>query len=192
MRVILRKLLNRLREFRLVEDGVAAVEFAGILPMLLLLYIGSVEASALISMDRRVQQVAGSIGDLVARSDTAITTDILKDYFTAAGGVMTPFPVDGLRQIVTQVLVKADGSGASVVWSKQYLNGAYATGTSYPANSAYTLPAEMRTIAKGSYVIVSEVTYSYLPIYGIVYDKPILLYRQNFFMPRFGGSITVN
>ena len=48
MRVILRKLLNRLREFRLVEDGVAAVEFAGILPMLLLLYIGSVEASALV------------------------------------------------------------------------------------------------------------------------------------------------
>ena len=48
-----------------------------------------------------------------------------------------------------------------------------------------------RTIAKGSYVIVSEVTYSYLPIYGMVYDKPILLYRQNFFMPRFGGSITV-
>ena len=55
MRALWRRLAAKIRRLRLVEDGVAAVEFARILPVLLLVYIGSVEASALITMDRRVQ-----------------------------------------------------------------------------------------------------------------------------------------
>jgi Flp pilus assembly protein TadG len=192
MRALCKSLIERLRAFRLVEDGVAAVEFALILPMLFILYIGSVEASALISMDRRVQSVAGSLGDLVARSNKTLTSTTMTDYFRAARGMMTPYPAEGLRQVVTQVQVAADGSGAVVVWSKQYVDGVYSNGVTHTVNSAFDLDEKMREIAKGNYVIVSEVSLSYLPLYGLVIKQPISLYRENYFMPRFGGTITVN
>lgn len=192
MRALWSRLIGHLKAFRLVEDGVAAVEFALILPFMLMLYVGSVEASALISMDRRVQSVAGSLGDLVARSNKTLTATTMTDYFRAARGMMTPYPTDALQQVVTQVKVADDGSGAVVVWSKQYSNGIYANSASYPVDSAFNLPKDMRTVAKGSYVIVSRVSLSYLPLYGIILQQPIALYRENYFMPRFGGTISVN
>ncbi|WEK03573.1 MAG: pilus assembly protein [Candidatus Devosia phytovorans] len=176
--------------------GAAAVEFALILPAMLILYIGANEASALITVDRRVQSVSGTLGDLVARSDTTISSDTMKEYLAAAGGVMTPFPTTDLKQYVTQVKVDADGKTARVVWAKQYINGVYSTNTARPVNSVYALKSASSTtsamaeIAKGNYVIVAEATTSYLPFYGIVINKPVTLYRENFFMPRFGGSIS--
>lgn len=192
MRALWSRVMGRLQAFRLVDDGVAAVEFALILPFMLVLYIGSVEASMLISMDRRVQSVAGSLGDLVARSNKTLTATTMTDYFKAARGMMTPYPTDALEQVVTQVKVANDGSGAVVVWSKQYINGVYADGTSHAVDSELNLPDDMLDVAKGNYVIVSEVSLSYLPLYGIVLQQPISLYRENYFMPRFGGTISVN
>lgn len=187
-----RNLLTRLRQFRRGEDGVAAVEFALILVPMLLLYIGTMEASTLISLDRRLQSVSGAVGDLVARSDTTITAATLTDYFRASGGIVTPFPLDGLKQVVTQLQVSTDGKTAKVVWSREYVNGTYGVGTDYPLNTLYPLRQAMIDISKGKSVIVAEASYPYLPLYGIVIDKPIPLYRENFFLPRFGGTITAN
>jgi Flp pilus assembly protein TadG len=186
-----RNLVKRWRRLSIAEEGTAAVEFALILPLMLLVYVGSVEASALISMDRRVQSVAGALGDLVARTDANLPADMLTDYFQAAGGIMTPYPVNTLRQVVTQIEVLNDGT-AKVIWSRQYVNGVHGAGTQYLKDASYTLPDEMTAIARGNFVIVAETTYSYLPLYGIVFEQPIRLHRQNFFLPRFGDSITVN
>ena len=190
----MRALLARLRRLALVEDGVAAVEFALILPIMLLVYIGSVEASLAITMDRKVQLVAGALGDLVARSDTTIPAGMLEDYFQAAGGIMTPYPVGNLKQVVTQVLVSEDGSSATVVWSREYnfSDEEVIVGTDHPQDSSFELPAAMRTVAQGGYVIVAESSYEHTPLSGFVFNQPINLYRENFLLPRFGGSITVN
>lgn len=183
----LQTLLSRMPRFGAAEQGAAVVEFALILPIMLLVYIGSVEGSTLISMDRRVQSVAGSMGDLVARTNTTLETFWLTDYFKASAGIMTPYPVADLKQVVTQVEVKKDGTTA-VLWSYQYVNGVLSKKTDYVAN----LPEEMITISKENFVIVAEASYSYEPISGFVYTQPISLFRQNFFMPRFGGKIDIN
>lgn len=185
-----RKLLRLGRRFG-AETGTAAVEFALILPIMLLVYAGTLEASSLISMDRRVQSVAGALGDLVARSDTTISAATLTDYFRAASGIMIPFPTDEVDQVVTQVEVRNDGT-TRVVWSRQYIEGDYGVGTQHQVGAEFELPDAMIEIARGGHVIVAETSYSYLPLYGIVFDKRVNLYRENFFMPRFGGTITVN
>lgn len=194
MRAAWHGLLARLRRLALVEDGTAVVEFALILPIMLLVYIGSVEASIAISTDRKVQSVAGALGDLVARSDTTITAATLEDYFQAAEGIMTPYPVSELLQTVTQVRVRPDRT-TRVEWSWQYededmAEGAHAVGSTFP------LPAAMINVAldatKDTFVIVSEGSYAHTPITGFIFNEPINLYRENFLMPRFGGSVTVN
>ena len=162
--------------------GVAAVEFALILPIMLMLYVGCIEASVLITMDRKVQSVAGSVGDLVARSDDTISANLLNDYFQAASGILSPYPSETLKQVVTSVEIRLDGT-TRVDWSRGF-NG----GTARTTNASYSLPAEIKDIARGRYVIVAEASTSFQPLLGVVFTQSIPLYRESFFMPRFGGD----
>lgn len=182
----LARILRALR----ADAGVAAVEFALILPVMLLVYLGTLEASTLITMDRKVQSVAGAVGDLVARSDEKITATQMQDYFRAASGIMTPYSPGNVRQVVTAINVAADGT-TSVVWTRQYLNGTYSATTPHTVGDAFPLPQEMIDISLDRMVIAAEADYSYTPLLGIVIDAPINLYRSNFFMPRFGGDIAL-
>jgi Flp pilus assembly pilin Flp len=178
--------------FRAAETGVAAVEFALILPIMLWVYIGMVEASALISMDRKIQTISGAVGDLVAREDGEITSTMLGDYVKVASGIMTPYPIAPLEQIITQVVVDADGI-ATVDWSQRYVGEALQpTGAREVGEEYEGLPAEIIDIALDQYVIVAESRYSYLPLYGIVFDQPVNLYRENFYLPRFGAQIVLD
>lgn len=184
--------LDRIRaglaRLRRAERGAAAVEFALILPIMLLVYIGSMEASTLISMDRKVQSIAGSVGDLVARTDKVLPASQMRDFFRAASGIMTPFSSDPVLQVVTAVNVSNDGV-ARVAWSRQFIGGVYSTSTRYPQNSVFPLPAEMIDISKGQMVIAAEASYAYTPLFGIVFNQPVNLYRSSFYLPRFGVPI---
>lgn len=183
----LARLLRRLRHS---DAGTAAVEFALILPVMLLVYLGSIEASALISMDRKIQMVTGAVGDLVSRVDTTISAATLTDYFKAANGMMTPYPTADMVQVITQMEIKSDGT-TRVDWSRQFTNGVLTTSTKYTAGmTTRKIPQEMINISKGNYIIVSETGTSYLPLYGIVFKTAIPLYRENYYMLRFGGKIT--
>lgn len=172
------------------DKGVAAVEFALILPVMLLVYLGTLEASTLITMDRKVQSVAGAVGDLVARADETITASTLQDYFRAASGIMTPYSPANVRQVVTAVEVRADGT-TRVIWTRQYQNGLYSSTTPHAVDATFPLPTEMIDISLGRTVIATEASYSYTPLLGIVINTPVNLYRSNFFMPRFGGTIAL-
>lgn len=174
----------RLKRFAVAREGVAAVEFALVLPVMLLLYVGSIELSDLISVDRRITVMAGTVGDLTARADGQIYESELNDYFNAAEEIMTPYKTTGLMQLITSVKVSADGATATVRWSKQSGGATVKT-----VGSLVTLPVEIRNISKDKYVIVSETSYSYMPLLGIVFKNAVSLFRQNFHLPRFGDEI---
>ena len=186
MRARLTPLLRALRGFRHNAEGVAAIEFALVFPVMLLVYLGTMEASTLISADRRVQTVAAAVGDLVSRAKGKIPACDIKDYFKAASGIMQPYDDTALQQVVTSVHVAADGT-TLVEWSKsEDGSGTYTVGATYP------LPQAMKDIALDAHVIVSEASYAYPPITGFIYDQPIQLRRENFYLPRYGGSIVVD
>jgi Flp pilus assembly protein TadG len=153
-------LLQRVRRLRRDEDGTAVVEFALILPFLLLLFLGSIEASSLITVDRRVNVISGTLGDLVARTEDSINASTLTDYFTAAQNIIFPYPTGTLTQAVTFVEVAANGT-TKVLWSCAY-NG----GTARTVDSAYALPTKMNELSRDGWIVVSETTYSYTPVLG--------------------------
>jgi Flp pilus assembly protein TadG len=174
---------------RFIGDARAAavVEFALILPVLLLLYLGSIEASSLITVDRRVNIISGTVGDLVARwnpDDGQIPGATLNDYFEASEGIIYPYSTTGLMQVVSVVEVEDDGT-TKVMWSCGYNGGSKRT-----TNSEYpSLPANVNLIARGSYVIASETSYSYKPMLGLVFTEALNLYQQGFYLPRYANSI---
>jgi Flp pilus assembly protein TadG len=172
------------------DSGVAAVEFALILPIMVFVYVGTLDGSLLITTDRKVQSAAGAVGDLVARADETLTTSQLRDFFLAASGIMTPYSTTRLEQVVTAVRVDEDGD-TEVVWTRQYADGELSSTTRHTVGDTYPLPSEMIDISLGRMVIASEASYTYTPVAALVFSAPINLYRSSFFMPRFGGEIAL-
>lgn len=184
MRALLRKWQILIRRFQRSRTGAAAVEFALILPFMLTLYVGSVEASSLFTVDRRVSVISASVADLVSRWDQSTKGNMpsatLTDYFKAAAGIMIPYSTTGLKQVISSVKVDASGNG-KVVWSIGY-NGAAARA----ANSNYAISsAQVKSLAAGGTVIVAEAGYSYKPVLGIVFTTPVNLYSESVYFPRF-------
>ncbi|WP_417310584.1 TadE/TadG family type IV pilus assembly protein [Devosia sp.] len=177
-----------MRQFRTQERGVAAVEFALILPFLLLLYFGTVEAASLYTVDRRVYTIAGTMGDLVSREDTSIATATLNDYFAAAQNIMRPYSTNGLRQVLSLIEVADDGS-VTVSWSRGF-NG----GIAREADSQFPLDAneQLNLMARGDFLVVSEIEYAYTPMFGMVISGPINLNRAEYYLPRFEGGIALD
>lgn len=184
------RLRHWLRAFRHAQQGVAAVEFALVVPIMLVIYMGTLEASSLIAMDRKVQSVAGAVGDLVARADKTLSETRVRDYFRAASGIMTPNDANGVEQIVTAVNVSSTGV-TTIAWSRAYKNGSYLTTTRRVVGQSFPLPAEMIAISKGRQVIAGEAIQPYRPILGLVFDQTVNLYRSSFYLPRFEGTITL-
>ncbi|WDR06777.1 pilus assembly protein [Devosia rhodophyticola] len=186
---LIKLLRSRFNGFARANEAVAAVEFALILPVMLLVYIGSVEASSLITTDRRVQTITGTLGDLVARSNEKIPVASLINFFEAAEGIMVPFSTASLVQVVTSVRVNNDGT-TTVLWSRQYQNNTMSSGgRAHSVNQPYALPSAITDISLGESVIVAETFYTFTPSFNIVYNGTIPLYRENFYLPRFETDI---
>lgn len=186
-RLLLERRLRRLADD---ERGAAAVEFALIVPFLLLLYMGSIEASTLFTVDRRVEVISSTMADLVARwnpNQGTITKATVLDYFKASEGIIVPYPTTGLKQVVSFVRVPVTGN-ATVVWSCSY-NG----GTALAKNATYTVATNMRSLVTGGtstgYLVTTKVDYPYLPVLGMVFTSAINLGTESQFLPRFGTEL---
>lgn len=194
---LLKNAVLAVRRLRRNDEAVAAVEFALIVPFLITLYFGSIEAAALFTVDKRLSSISSTIGDLVAQwdpSDGDLTTGTggtLTDYLNASTGIMTPYSTTGLKIVVTLVQVKNDKS-TKVLWSKANSAGApKTTGAAYTDLSQTNAP-QMNDAAKGGCVVAAEVTYSYLPMLGQVLKVALNLKHTNYFLPRFGSSAPID
>ena len=89
------------RTSRLRRDigGAAAIEFAFIVPLMVVMFIGTVELSQAITVDRRVNQVASSTGDLVARTN-ALTTSEMSAIMGVIEQLLNPYDSTPLKLTV--------------------------------------------------------------------------------------------
>ena len=172
--------MGLMRRFARDSRGVAAVEFALIAPVMILLYCGVAEVGQAIIADSRTSHVASAVGDLVAQTDTVSTGD-LSDIFSIGATIMSPYPPSALQMRVTSVTANAAGQPL-VDWSRGY--GGYAT---LPVGSAATVPI---TLAAGDSVIMAQSQYQYTSV--IRYLLPnALTYKAAFYLrPRRSNQVT--
>jgi Flp pilus assembly protein TadG len=174
-----RLISRRLRRFTADERGVSAVEFAMLLPLMLTLYLGTVEVSQGIGADRKVTLTARTVGDLVAQV-SSIDNAGMTNSLNAAAAVMAPFPVGKLTVTVSSLSIDANGT-ATVDWSDS-LNG-----TARTKGSTVTLPAALDI--PNTSLIWSEVQFAYTPVIGYVISGTLNLKDQIYMRPRL--SVTV-
>ena len=168
-----------LRRFRDDKRGVSAVEFAMLLPLMLTLYIGGVEVSSAIAVDRKVTLVARTLGDLVAQSTSLNATD-MTNILNAATTVIQPYSDSLVKITVSRVDVDAQGA-AKVIWSKTK------NGTARAANSGVTLPAALNTA--NTSLVWAESEYAYTPAIGYVITGTMTLKDQIYMRPRLSDAV---
>lgn len=180
-------LLHKIGRFSRDARGVAAVEFALILPLMLLLYLGSVEATQLYTTDRRVATIAGTVADLVSRSKVTVKGTVLADYFDAATNVLKPGATATLVQVVSLVSIDDDGL-ATVVWSAASPPGEARTAEDeFPLDADTEISQVVR--AASGFVVVGEARYPYVPMTGFGITETINLGHVEYFLPRREESI---
>ena len=150
------------RRFGRTTDGVAAIEFALIVPIMLTMFIGVVELSQAITVDRRVSQVASTTADLVARQ-RQITTTTLNGYMLIITELMSPYAAGPLKMTIANVYnTTGVPATARVCWFYQYNTGVetLTKGGNYTGMPAGVLD----TTAGGTSVVVVKVKYLYQPV----------------------------
>ena len=165
--------LRRMMTLRGDARGVSAVEFALILPILVLLYLGCVEVSLALTVDRKVTTAGSVVGDLVAQSAKLCTADI-NNIFDATTSVLTPYPAAPLKIIVSYVTI--DDSGAKVVWSEAKND------TKRAAGSKIILPPDVSVA--GTDLVVAEVSYLYAPTFGQAIKENLTFADTFYLRPR--------
>ena len=173
-RVVRRPKWRGLRGLRDNERGISAVEFALIAPLLIMLYLGAIELSLLMDVNRRVTQTAASLGDLTARLST-VTDDDMREMFAAAEIMMQPYDANDAGMRITSIVDKGDGR-AKVAWSDGHILPAYSTGT------IIDLPAGIMP-SPGS-IIMTEVNYDYKSEIGYIISSDRNVSDKFYLRPR--------
>ncbi len=175
-----------LRRFTDDKRGVSAIEFAMLLPLMITLYLGTVEISQGVAIDRKVTLTARTLADLASQSQT-LTNAQLQDLLRASAAVMTPYndaPTGPAKLGVTITSVNIDAQGrATVTWS-QTLNG-----TARTPGASLTLPAALAV--PNTSLVWSEATYAYTPTIGYVITSTLNLHDQMYMRPRLSDSVTL-
>ena len=140
----------------LIDDikGFAAVEFAMIVPVMIIMLLGSVEVSEALTVDGRINIVADSVSDMVARSQT-VTANNLRDLMRISDSLMGKYPTEGLKVEVVSLVADPATGVVTVDWS--YNSGGsrpYVQGSNYPG--VWT-----GMVSGGNSLIVAKAKYDY-------------------------------
>ncbi len=167
------------RRFGVDQSGVSAVEFALILPIMLLLYFGAVELGDALTIKRKVTSVTSSLTDLVTQSKTISDSD-MKNILNAAKIMISPYDESKLKIKITGVKIDSKGQ-ATVAWSDA-LND-----TPNAKNASIALPDAVKT--NDSFMVTTEVHYDYTPTFGYVMTGNFDLNDQYYMRPRLSSEV---
>ena len=177
-----------------VQDrrGIAAVEFALILPILVTLFLGIVEVSNLLSADSKMRAVSASVSDLVTQdADGLVSAGDIAIYNLAAVNIMSPIPVNN-RLVVTITTYSVDASAnATVSWRRQLAPPAAPTETIAGACSGAGLPMPLRSTSTLNDVVRVDTSYVWTPMFLPGWTNKTLR-STNFNMPRYSLRLSLD
>lgn len=153
-------LMRRLRAFPLATSGIAAVEFALILPVMLLMYLGMAEVTVAVNVNRKMTILSRTLADLTSRSAGGVNNAEMNSIFGAAMTVMTPYSTADLQMRVSSIVVTTVNGApqARVCWSD---------GRNMPARAVNELvDVPVGFDAPNSSYILAEVENMHTPMLG--------------------------
>lgn len=176
-----RAAIATLRRFGADDRGVSAIEAALLMPFMISLYLGGVQLSQAIDIDRKITQTARTVADLtaqVASTDSAGVTTVLN----AATQVMSPYAdstANASKLMVRVSVIKIDAeSKVTIEWSKAR-NG--------DPLAAVTVPPAL--VIPNTYLVLGEAEYAYKPEIGSALTGTMNLDDRIYMRPRLSANV---
>ena len=169
------------------DRGLSAVEFALLLPVMAIFYLGGVQISMAVSTYRLVNLTANTVTNLVTQYTTISASQQMPDILNAATQVMYPVTAldanvkNDIKVVVSLISIDKNGN-ATVAWS-QTLNG-----TARTVGQAVTVPAALDI--PNTNIVLGETTYAYNPVIDFLNLGTFNLGSSIYMVPR--ASITIN
>lgn len=183
------------------QHGVALIEFALALPLLLILFIGLVETAYLTLHYQKIDKLSSSMSDFVTQGST-ISRAELDSFGLAVPQIMRPFTFSGtvIFSSASRILRPNGGTPAICRNRNPCVDWQYSILGSDPSqigapNSPPTLPGGYQLIADQG-VIVAEVYLNYRPVLAASANfisgfRPKTLYKASLTKPRQGALTTL-
>jgi Flp pilus assembly protein TadG len=178
------------RNLRYDQSGIAAVEFALILPIMLLLFLGSFETTNLVLAYMKLEASAETAADLVAqtRVNTVLQSTDFTNITNAAKQVLSPLPTSGVLLKIAYASVTYNTGSAVIDWHTEVNSATPITTATIPNNASL---ANLGNQASGSTdsVIIVTLTYSYSSPYTYMLSSSYTLTESAFNRPRYMNCV---
>jgi Flp pilus assembly protein TadG len=181
------------RRFSVATRGIAAVEFALIMPVLCVLFLTTFDAANAIAVYMKVRAASYTLGAVTNQYGTgvnAISTADMTAITGASAAVLAPY--SSTPTVVTITQIKATSSTQAVVSWSYSLNGTALT----PGATFASLPTNFAADTCGGtypcYAILASVAYTYTPQFGYFLTGPIVLSDALYVTPRISACIQYN
>ncbi len=175
--------------------GIAATEFAVIVPIMLVLFFGVVEFSSGVAVDRKVTLIARALSDLTSQTppptvqstSASILDNDLQNIFTASISIMYSYSPTPVKATLSEIYVDSNQK-ATIQWSKAAIiapgaTQATLTTSSHSPNDVVTPIVPSTLLVKQTYLIFSEVNYLYTPTIGYVMKTAVNLADKAYARP---------
>lgn len=174
-----------LSRFRKERGGVGAVEFALIAPVLIVLYVGSLETSVAMSVNKKVTRASNSIADLVTQR-TNVNKNFLKTMVDVSESVIAPFPIKNLKIAITGITIDSSGT-PKVTWSWSEKNN-----QPYTPGTTVSVPSQLKIAS--TFLVRTEVKMDHelmliLPGVSGIDAKTLTMSKTYYLRQRIGDAV---
>jgi Flp pilus assembly protein TadG len=173
------------------ERAAAAVEFALVLPVGLLLFTGAYIYGTVDEINRKITLTARDVTDIVTQYST-ITSGDMTAALNSSAQVMAPFSTSGLTFVVSQVTINTAGVG-TVNWCAPSCLSGYSVGNPTPTPLPSNISGIPRATSQSSVTVIwGHAAYSYTPSIGYMVTNTFNLSDDVYLSPRVSSTITIN
>jgi Flp pilus assembly protein TadG len=172
------------------ERGNAAVEFAVIVPVMLVMFFGTVEFSSAVAVNRKISMVTQQLADLASRYTTVNDTD-MTNFGIIGDAMLTPYSSTPLQATITEIYIDPSTGIARAQWSKG--DAPRGTGSTVPVPANLIARDAANKIIANQYLIFSEASYLYKPAVGYVMGVAgVTLSDKTYMRPRLASCVLYN
>jgi Flp pilus assembly protein TadG len=180
------------------SSGLAATEFAVVVPIMLVMFFGTAELSSGVAISRKVTLATRTLSDLTSQSAGSVDDNYLQNVFTASIGILHPFEYPSTPMSATLSEIYIDSNKiAKIQWSKAATVANHATKATLTTSTRN--PGDIVTsvvppglLVKQTYLILSEMSYLYTPSVGYVMKSGVTLKDLSYTRPRQSICISYN